>query len=150
LDIDFEVEGVSYLEGDEVIDILKYEPVEQGSCTFVKTYKRFMVFVEDVRKTHIRVKSVAGGGESRIRVTTRSRLGGPAGTERYVLRLKYWPPSCPLAPSLEPEVLEKVAADAVLRAIRRHSWGMALRLRSTLAWATGPRPPRGATARSAT
>jgi hypothetical protein len=42
----------------------------------VKTGKHFLVLVEDVRKTGIRPKVVASGGESRIRMSTRGRAGG--------------------------------------------------------------------------
>ena len=41
----FDAGGVAFQEGDEVIDIHKYEPVEQGSCTFVKTGKHFLVLL---------------------------------------------------------------------------------------------------------
>jgi hypothetical protein len=143
LESDFEVEGVSYLAGDEVIDILKYEPVEQGSCTFVKTDKRFMVFVEDVRKTHIRVKSVTGGGESRIRATTRSRPGGPAGTERYVLSAadKAEILASVVPPGLEPEVLEKVAADAVLQSNTQTLLGHGIEVAFDVGLGDGPKAP---------
>ena len=90
LDAGFDADGVAFQAGDEVLDVHKYEPVEQGSCTFVKTGKHFLVLVEDVRKTGIRPKVVASGGESRIRMSTRGRAGGShsEGVERYVLCAK--------------------------------------------------------------
>jgi hypothetical protein len=101
------------------MDVQKYEPVEQGSCTFVKTGKHFVVLVEDVRRTGIQPKAVAGGGESRIRMATRGRAGGShtEGVGRYVLCTKDKAEilAAVVPPGSEPRVLTKAQADGVLQ-----------------------------------
>ena len=119
LDAGFDADGVAFQAGDEVLDVHKYEPVEQGSCTFVKTGKHFLVLVEDVRKTGIRPKVVASGGESRIRMSTRGRAGGShsEGVERYVLCAKDKAEilASIVPPGSEPKVSTKTQADGVLQ-----------------------------------
>jgi hypothetical protein len=81
-------ERTVFSPGDEVVDILKYEPIELGALTYTRTTKRFPVLVEDVRKTRIQLKEATSGsgGESRGRLLRSCRATSAVGGMRYVLR----------------------------------------------------------------